>query len=65
MGYLSTYLVYGDYVIVVNNDDDDVDDECMQYVLCPPPKELWETYSNRTVRQSVRQSRFMSGACLL
>ena len=26
------------------------------------PKELWEAYSNRTVRPSVRPSRFVSGA---
>ena len=30
-----------------------------------PPKELWEAYSNRTVHQSVRPSRFVSGAYLL
>ena len=30
-----------------------------------PPKELWEAYSNRTVRPSVCPSRFVSGAYLL
>ena len=32
--------------------------------LCPP-KELWEAYSNCTVRGCVRPSRFVSGAYLL
>ena len=30
-----------------------------------PPKELWEAYSNCTVRPRVRPSRFVSGAYLL
>ena len=34
-------------------------------IVFMPPKELWEAYSNRTVRPSARPSRFVSGAYLL
>ena len=32
--------------------------ESTHVLVFMPPKELWEAYSNRTVRQSVRPSRF-------
>ena len=34
-------------------------------IVFMPPKELWEAYSNRTVRPCVRPSRFVSGAYFL
>ena len=34
-------------------------------IFIMPPKQLWEAYSNHTVRLSVCLSRFVSGAYLL